>query len=223
MAGGEKALASIARAYPAPIYTLVHSQKDWKEAFPGPIHTSFIQKLPFASQLYRHYFPLFPLAIEQFDFSSYERVISVSHAVAKGAMTTAEQLHLCYCLTPVRYAWDLTHRYLERTGVLQRAFARPCLHYLRNWDSASVNRVDHFATISRAMARRIQKVYNRYSTIIHPPVATHAALFSEAKEEYYLTASRLVPYKRIDLIVEAFSLMPDCKLVVVGEGPERKK
>ncbi len=222
IAGGEKALASIASAYPAPIYTLVHSPKDLGGAFPGPIHTSFIQKLPFASKLYRHYFPLFPLAIEQFDFSSYDLVISVSHAVAKGAMTTAEQLHLCYCFTPVRYAWDLTHRYLERTGVLQRTLARPCLHYLRNWDIASVNRVDHFATISRAMARRIEKVYNRRSTIIHPPVATQSAFFSDAKEEYYLTASRMVPYKRIDLIVESFSHMPSRKLVVVGDGPERK-
>lgn len=222
-AGGEKTLASIASAYPAPIYTLVHSQKHWGQAFSDPIYTSFIQKLPFSSTLYRHYLPLFPLAIEQFDFSSYDLVLSVSHAVAKGVLTTAEQLHLCYCFTPMRYAWDLTHRYLERTGPLQRALARPWLHYLRNWDSASANRVDHFATISRAMARRIAKIYRRSSTVIHPPVATQRAVFSDAKEEYYLTASRMVSYKRMDLIVAAFSHMPHRKLVVVGEGPERKR
>jgi len=225
MGGGERTLHAIAEAYPAPIHTLVHDAKRLKEGvFAGKqIHTSFIQKLPFASRLYRYYLPLFPLAIEQFDLSGSDLVISTSHAVAKGVLTTAEQLHLCYCFTPMRYAWDLTHRYLDGISGFQRGIARASLHYLRNWDIASLGRVDHFATISHYIAARIRKVYGREATVIYPPVDTHQIPFRAVKEGYYLTVSRMVPYKRIDLLVEAFSHLPDKKLLVIGDGPEMKK
>ncbi len=155
--------------------------------------------------------------------SGCDLVLSTSHAVAKGVLTHSDQLHLCYCLTPMRYAWDLTHQYLEGVGAIPGAIARASLHYLRNWDIASLGRVDHFASISHYIARRIKKVYGRESDVIYPPVDVERIPFSAAKEEYYLTVSRMVPYKRIDLIVEAFSRLPDKRLLVVGDGPEMKK
>ena len=223
--GGEKTLDAIAELYPGPIYTLVHDSIRMADTpfAHREIHPSFLQKLPFAKKGYRYYLPLFPLAVEQFDLSGYDVVISTSHAVAKGALTHGEQLHLCYCLTPMRYAWDLTHRYLGGISGLQRTIAKCALHYLRNWDIASLNRVDHFAAISHYIARRIEKVYGRKATVIYPPVDTHLIEFKKEKEEFFVTASRMVPYKNIDLIVEAFSYMPDRKLIVIGEGPDIAK
>jgi glycosyltransferase involved in cell wall biosynthesis len=223
--GGEKTLAAIEEAYPSPIYTLVCDKKKLEGSpFEGKIvHPSFLQKLPFANRFYRNYFPLFPLAIEQFDLSKYDLVISTSHAAAKGALTHSQQLHLCYCLTPMRYAWDLTHRYLESVSGIRKIIAKSSLHYLRNWDIASVSRVDHFAAISQYIAKRIKKIYGREAEVIYPPVDTALIPFSAHKENYYITVSRFVPYKRIDLIVEAFSHLPSCKLIVVGDGPEMKK
>lgn len=225
IAGGEKTLAAILEEFPSPIYTLVKNKKALEEtAFADTdVRTSFLQKIPFSSSCYRNFLPLFPLAIEQFDLNGYDVVISTSHAVAKGALTHPHQLHLCYCLTPMRYAWDLTHRYLEGVSGLQKAIARLALHYLRNWDIASVNRVDAFAAISHYVARRIKKIYGRESEVIYPPVDVEAIPFQEKKEDFYLTVSRMVPYKKIDLIVESFAKMPDKKLVVIGDGPEMHK
>lgn len=225
MGGGEKTLCAIEEAYPAPIHTLVHDPKPFigtplegKE-----IHSSFIQKLPFGKRHYRNYLPFFPLAIEQFDLSCYDLVISTSHAVSKGVLTHSDQLHLCYCLTPMRYAWDLTHRYLDGVTGIQKGIAKAALHYLRNWDISSHRRVDHFASISYYIAKRIKKVYGRDSEVIYPPVDVEKIPFCSKKESYYLAVSRMVPYKRMDLIVEAFSHLPDKKLIVVGDGPEMKK
>ncbi len=215
--GGELSLEAILQANPSPLYALFSDPDVWKEE----VHTSWLQHLPFLKGCYRNYFPLFPLGIEQFDLSEYDLVLSISHCVAKGVLTREHQLHLCYCFSPARYAWDLTHQYLGTLGPLRRALARPFLHRLRNWDIATLNRVDHFATVSRYIARRIQKVYGRESRVIYPPVDVERIAYSERKEEYYLTVSRLVPYKRVDLIVEAFSHFPDKRLVVVGEGPEK--
>lgn len=223
-AGGEKALEAIYELYPSPIYTLVHNQKTFKSTFlTKGIHTSFIQKMPFGSSCYRYYLPFFPLAIEQFDVRDYHVVISLSHAVAKGVLTHPDQLHLCYCFTPMRYAWDLMHCYLERAGIWQRGFARFALHYLRNWDIASLNRVDHFVAISHYIARRIRKLYGREASVIYPPVDVERFCIQDKKEEYFITVSRLVPYKRVDLIVKAFSYLPQHKLLVIGSGPEMKK
>lgn len=223
--GGEKTLEAIYECFPAPIHTLVHSQKEMaKTAFANAeIHSSFLQKIPFSTSCYRYLLPFFPLAIEQFNLSDYQLILSTSHAVAKGVLTHPRQLHLCYCLTPMRYAWDFTHRYLEGLGPLQAALARFTLHRLRNWDIASLNRVDHFAAISNYIARRIKKLYGREAEVIYPPVDVEKIPFQETKEDFYLTVSRCVPYKKIDLVVEAFSYSPARKLIVIGDGPELAK
>lgn len=224
--GGERTFSAIAEMYPAPIYTLVHNPKSCLELnLPqgASLHTSFLQKLPFAKKLYRYYLPLFPFAIEQFDLSTYDVILSISHAVAKGALTTSRQLHLCYCFTPMRYAWDLTHQYLSSFPNIQRGVLRAVFHYLRQWDVHSLNRVDHFAANSHYVAKRIKKIYRREATVIYPPVDTEKMPYQEKKENYFVTVSRLVPYKKVDLLVEAFSHLPDQTLMVIGEGPEKKR
>jgi glycosyltransferase involved in cell wall biosynthesis len=167
-----------------------------------------------------------PLAVEQLDVSAYDIVISNSHAVAKGVITRSDQLHLCYCHSPVRYAWDLYHQYLGEAGLrrgLRGAVAKLMLHYLRLWDLGTVNRIDHFMANSHYIARRIHKVYRRSATVVYPPVDTDGFTLQTKKEDFYLTASRMVPYKRIDLIVRAFAQMPDKQLIVIGDGPEVDK
>ena len=225
MGGGEKTLNAIREIYPCPIYTLVHdvSKMQHTPFSCAEVNASFLQKMPFAKRGYRYYFPLFPFAIEQFDLSGCELIISTSHSVAKGVLTHAGQLHLCYCLTPMRYAWDLTYRYLEGISGLQKMMAKWAFHYLRNWDIASLNRVDHFAAISHYIARRVEKLYGRKATVIYPPVDTDLIGLRENKENFFVTASRMVPYKNIDLIVQAFSHLPDQKLVVLGDGPDMAK
>ncbi len=191
------------------------------------VRTTFIQRMPWARRKHRAYLPLMPLAIEQLDLSAYDIVISSSYLVAKGVLTRPDQLHICYCHTPVRYAWDLQNRYLEQvngiTRVAKDAVARILFHYIRNWDVHSANNVDVFVTNSDYVGRRIKKVYRRDAETIHPPVDTDWFSIQEQKEDFYLATSRLVPYKRIDLIVEAFGRMPDRRLIVVGEGPEMQK
>jgi len=226
--GGEKVLEAIHQLFPSPIYTLVKSAEKLKGTYfqDLEIHSSFIQKLPRAEKKYKSYLPLFPLAIEHFDLKDYDVVISSSHCAAKGVLTSPDQVHICYCHTPMRYAWDLMHDYL-REAKLDRGvkgfIAKMCLHYLRGWDVHSAHRVDHFIANSKYVARRISKFYSREAEVIYPPVDLDLFQEKKGKEEYYLTASRFVPYKRIDLIVEAFSSMPDKKLVVIGDGPEWKK
>lgn len=190
------------------------------------VKTSFIQKLPFARTKYRQYLPITPLAIEQLDVSGYDLVISSSHAVAKGVLTGPDQLHICMCYSPIRYAWDLQHQYLAESGLnkgIKGWLTRRMLQKVRLWDVHTANRVDKFIAISQFVGRRIMKAYRRDSTVIYPPVDVEKFTLHEAKEDYYFTASRMVPYKRIDLIVESFSQMPDNKLVVIGDGPEYKK
>lgn len=223
--GGEKVLQSIHQMFPSPIYTLVKDVEKLKGTYfqDLPIHTSFIQKFPKATTKYKRYLPFFPLAIEQFDLSTYELVISSSHCAAKGVITTPDQLHICYCHTPMRYAWDLMHEYLKEFRGLKRMLAKFFLHYLRGWDVNSAPRVDHFIANSRFVARRIEKFYGRKAPVIYPPVDLSFFKEEPKKDAYYITASRLVPYKRIDLIVEAFSKMTDKRLIVVGSGSEWEK
>ena len=185
--------------------------------------TTFIQRLPGAAKHYRNYLPLMPLAIEQLDVSGYETVVSSSHAVAKGVLTGPDQLHLCMCYSPVRYAWDLQHQYLRESNLehgVKSLVARLILHYIRLWDARTPNGVDAFMAISEFIARRIHKVYGRVSKVIYPPVDVAAFTLREQKDDFYLTASRMVPYKKIPLIIEAFAAMPDKRLVVIGAGPE---
>ena len=173
--------------------------------------TSFIQRLP-----------LMPLAVEQHNLTGYDLVISSSHAFAKGVITGPHQTHICYCYTPMRYAWDLQHEYLGADSKGPKAWAaRGLLHYLRMWDVRTAHGVDQFVADSTYVARRIQKVYGRDALVVHPPVDTE--YFQPGRlprGEWYVTASRLVPYKRIDLIVQAFASMPDRKLLVIGDGPQ---
>ncbi|GBH23418.1 glycosyltransferase family 4 protein [Burkholderia vietnamiensis] len=225
--GAERVLAHMIDCFPqADLYSLVDFLDD-RECLRGrAVRTSFIQKLPFARTRYRSYLPLFPLAIEQFDLSDYDVVLSSSYAVAKGVLSGPDQFHASYVHSPVRYAWDLQHQYLNEAGLAhgaKSAPARALLHYIRNWDARSANGVDRVAANSRFIARRIRKTYRRDATVIYPPVdVEHLALHTD-KEAFYLTASRLVPYKRIDLIVEAFSRTPGRRLVVIGDGPEMAK
>jgi len=223
--GGEKVLEAIHRLFPSTIYTLVQSKENLKGTYfqDLDIHSSFIQKFPKAETKYKNYLPFFPLAIEQFDLTSYDLVISSSHCAAKGVITTADQTHICYCHTPMRYAWDLTYEYLREFRGIKGALAKFFLHYLRGWDAQSAQRVDHFVANSQYVARRIKKFYGRSAKVIYPPVDLSMFQAVTQKEGYYATASRFVPYKRIDLIVEAFSKMPDKKLIVIGDGPEWEK
>jgi glycosyltransferase involved in cell wall biosynthesis len=167
-----------------------------------------------------------PLAIEQLDLSGYDLVISSSHAVAKGVITGPDQLHLCYIHTPIRYAWDMQNQYLEESGLTHGPLswaARRMLFSIRQWDIRTANGVDAFVANSRFIARRVWKVYRREASVISPPVAVEKFTLQEKKEGFYLTASRLTPYKKVDLIVQAFAAMPDRHLVVIGDGPEMKK
>ena len=228
-AGAEKCVESFTNIWDDfEIYSLIDflSGTDRDKILKGKhAHTSFIQKLPFAKDKYRNYLPLFPLAIEQFDLSDYDVVLSSSHAVAKGVLTHSNQLHIAYVHTPIRYAWDLYHQYLRESGLdrgLKGMLAKYFLHKIRLWDASTANRVDHYVANSRYIARRIKKTYGKPSDVIYPPVDVDKFTLREAKEEFYLTASRMVPYKKIDLIVEAFSQM-DKKLLVIGDGPDMAK
>lgn len=229
LGGAEKVLAELLQIWPeAPLYTLVYDPAGpCREFLQGRrVETSFIQRLPGAVRRYRNYLPLMPLAIEQFDLSGYDLLISSSHAVAKGALTTHEQLHLSYVHTPIRYAWEMQAEYLTQAGMsrgLRGYLARAVLHYIRLWDLASANRADGLIANSQHTARRIRKIYGRRAEVIYPPVDVQAFVPGQAKEDFYLTASRLVLHKRVDLIVEAFRQMPERRLVVIGEGPELKK
>ena len=228
-AGAEKCVESFTDIWDNfEIYSLIDflSDSDRDKILKGKrVHTSFIQKLPFAKDKYRNYLPLFPLAIEQFDLSGYDVVLSSSHAVAKGVLTHSNQLHIAYVHTPIRYAWDLYHQYLRESGLdrgLKGMLAKYFLHKIRIWDASTANRVDHYVANSRYIARRIKKTYGKLSDVIYPPVDVDKFTLREAKEEFYLTASRMVPYKKIDLIVEAFS-QTDKKLLVIGDGPDMAK
>ena len=188
--------------------------------------TSFIQNLPGARKHYRSYLPLMPIAIEQLDVSSYDVVISSSYAVSKGVITGPDQLHISYVHSPIRYAWDLQHQYLRETGHdtgIKGWLAKWFLHKIRLWDLRTTNGIDCFVANSNFIARRIWKVYRRRSEVIPPPVDVSNLTLCDEKQDFYLTASRLVPYKRIDLIVDAFKKLPDKRLIVIGEGPEMKK
>ncbi|MBZ7702617.1 glycosyltransferase family 4 protein [Klebsiella oxytoca] len=228
-AGSEKVIKEFIEVYPeSDLYSIVDflSSKD-RSLFKGKSAiTSFIQKLPAAKSKYHKYLPLMPLAIEQLDVSKHNIVLSSCHAVSKGVITGPDQLHICYVHSPIRYAWDLQHQYLKEAGLnkgLKGLLAKWLLHKIRIWDYRTANGVDHFIANSHFIARRIKKVYGRNSTVIYPPVDVNRFSLCEDKEDYYFTASRMVPYKRMDLIVEAFSLMPEKQLIVIGDGSEMDK
>lgn len=188
--------------------------------------TTFIQDLPWARRFVRNYLPLMPIAVESIDLSGYDVILSSSHAVAKGVLTAPGQVHICYCHTPLRYAWDLQHEYLRESGLthgLRHAAAITMLHYLRMWDVRTTHGVDQFIANSNFVAARIRRVYGRDSLVVHPPVDTEYYTLSEEKRSYYFTASRLVPYKRIGLLLEAFRQMPGRRLLIAGDGPDLER
>lgn len=228
-AGAERVLEQLLNIFPeADLYSIVDFLTENNRSFikNKKVTTSFIQKLPKTKTKYRNYLPLMPLAIEQFDLRGYDLIISSSHCVAKGVITGPDQKHICICYTPVRYAWDLQGQYLRESGLtkgLKGWIAKAILHYIRLWDLRTVNGVDEFIAISDYIKRRIWKTYRRESKVIYPPVDIESFEFCETKEDFYLTASRMVPYKKMDLIVEAFSKMPNKKLIVIGDGPDFKK
>jgi len=230
MRGGEKALEVFCEIFPeADLFTLVY--------LPGTaspliekrtVKRSAIQWLPFAGRLYRQYLPLFPIAVEQFDLDAYDLVISTSHCAAKSVVVTGRARHLCYCLTPMRYAWDQFDAYFgpERVGALGNRILRPMLAGLARWDRATEGRVHRYLAISQHVARRIALYYNRQSTLVYPPVDTEfyqPAAFDQptaTSKPKFLVVSALVPYKRVDLAMKA-ARRAGVGLTVVGEGPER--
>jgi glycosyltransferase involved in cell wall biosynthesis len=229
-AGSEKVLEVILSEYPdADLFSLIDRlPQQHRRGFAGKnIKTTFLQKIPFVRHFYRSLLPLMPFAVEQFDMSGYDIVISNSHAVAKGVITGPDQLHICYCYTPMRYAWDLQTQYLVESGIafgIRSMFARYLLHKIRLWDFRSAQSVDHFIACSGYIARRIRKVYQRDAEVIYPNVDTNAFVIGSApREDFYLASSRMVPYKKMHLIAEAFSRMPDRKLVMIGDGPQFKR
>lgn len=226
--GSERVLEQILQIYPeADLFCVVDFLAPDERAFLNnrPVTTSFIQRLPLARRYFRNYLALMPLAVEQFDLSSYDLVISSSHAVAKGVLTHFGQLHISYVHTPMRYAWDLQEHYLgkgQRKGV-KGVLSRALLHYMRMWDLRTANGVDTFVANSGVVARRLWKIYRREAEVVSPPVDVASFVVGREREPFYVTVSRAVRYKRIDLIVEAFSRMPDRHLVVIGGGAELSK
>lgn len=223
--GSDKVVKAILDVFPdADIYTLVAKKEVCDElGIPWEkVHTSFIQKMPLGTKKYRAYLPLFPFAIEQFDLRGYDVVISSSHCVAKGVLTKADQLHICYCHSPIRYCWDMYNEYLEESH-LDKGFkswlVRLMLHPIRQFDAIAGSRVDYYISNSDYVGQRIRKTYRRKATTIHPNIDISNFELCNDKQEYYLASSRLVAYKKIDTIIEAFNQMPDKKLVVIGGGP----
>lgn len=227
-AGSEKVVEQILNVYPdAALFSLVDFLAPAERSFiqNKPVTTSFIQTLPGAKTRFRQYLPLMPLAIEQFDLSDYDLVISSNHAVAKGIVTRADQLHVSYVHTPIRYAWDLQWQYLDQAQLrsgLKGTLTRLIFHYLRLWDVTVSARVDVYVANSSFVARRIWKTYRRQAQVIYPPVATQRFRADRARDDFYLTVSRFVPYKRVDLTIEAFK-QSGLPLVVIGDGAERQR
>lgn len=222
-AGSERVFEQMLRSYPdADLFSLVNFLPDHLRHFiqHRPVQTSFIQQLPFANPRFRSYLPLMPLAIEQLDVSDYDLILSSHHAVAKGVLSRADQLHISYVHTPIRYAWDLQQQYLRGAGLLKgpkAMLAQGVLHYLRLWDVACANRVDYFVANSRYVARRIWKTYRREAEVIYPPVAVDRFYPRGDRDDFYFILSRFVPYKRVDLVIEAFTRL-GLPLVVIGDG-----
>jgi len=227
--GAERVLEQMLLLYPkAALFTLVdHLPRQERAVLRGvKVHTTWLQTAPFSKKRFRSYLPLMPFLIEQHDVSAYDLILSSSWAFAKGVLVGAHQPHVSYVHTPIRYASQLQHQYLEQTKLssgLRSLYVRRVLHNLRQWDAITMNSVDAPIANSRYIAHRILKTYRREAEVIYPPVNVAAFSVRHEKENFYLAASRLVPYKRFDLIIDAFNQMPHRRLVIVGDGPERKK
>jgi glycosyltransferase involved in cell wall biosynthesis len=229
--GSEKVLREILyllRNQDTTLFTLMDflTDEDREEfIFGKKPQTSFLQLIPGIKENYKYFFPLFPRAIRSLHTKGFDVIISSSHSVAKSIHKHPEQTHISYCHTPMRYIWDMRQQYISDHGLnkgWKRLAAKPLMRNIRNWDFATSSDVDFFIANSKYIQNRIKKNYHRDSTVIYPPVNTDFFMPGDQKEAYYVTASRLVPYKRIDLIAKAFSEMPDKKLIIIGNGPDWK-
>jgi glycosyltransferase involved in cell wall biosynthesis len=224
--GGETVLEQLLEVWPdADLFSVVDFYPDGDR--PGirgkRATTTFVQRLPFARKRYRAYLPIMPFAIEQFEFRGYDLVLSSSHAVAKGVLTAPGQVHVSYVHTPIRYAWDLREDYLREAGLsrgLRGWVARAVLHYIRHWDRSSAVGVDHIVANSDFVRRRIARCWGRDAQVIHPPVDVEGFSLRRDKEDFYLVAGSMAPYKKVPMLVEAFTAMPARRLVVIGDGPD---
>lgn len=227
-AGSEKVLKHIIALYPeADLFSILDFLPDGNRGFilDKKVNTSFIQKLPFAKSKYRSYLALMPFAVRNLDLSGYDLIISSSHSTAKGIRKRPDQLHISYCHTPMRYIWDLESQYLKETGLdkgIKSTLLKAFFNRLRKWDVSTAKSVDFFISNSNYIKDRINRVYNRDATVIHPPVEIDDFQLKTGREEFYITVSRMVPYKKVDLIVQAFSSM-GLPLIVVGDGPDFNK
>jgi len=228
-AGSERVLEQLLLCFPdAHLFAVVDFVDEADRGFlqGHKVQTTFIQRLPFARRMFRNYLGLMPIAVQQLDLSGYDLVISSHHAVAKGVLTGPDQMHVTYVHSPMRYAWDLQHQYLNQTGMnrgLRGLYARWLFARLRQWDVSSAHQVDHFIANSRYVARRIKKAYRRDATVIHPPVDVSRFKMRSEKDDFYLLACRFVPYKRAEIVVESFACQAGRRLTVVGNGPENKR
>jgi glycosyltransferase involved in cell wall biosynthesis len=226
MRGGEKCLEVLCELLPgATLFTLLHKPGTVSPAIERlPIRTSLVQRLPFAGSMYRHYLPFFPRAIERFDLSGYELIVSSSHCVAKGVIPPSGALHVCYCHTPMRYAWEMFDDYfsVQRVGWVKHQVLKRVARSLRRWDAATADRVHHFVANSHYVRERIRRCYGRHAEVIYPPVDTSFFSVSASSGDYFLVVSALAPYKRVELAVEAFNRL-GIRLLIVGSGPEEKR
>lgn len=222
MRGGEKCLEVLCEIFPdAPIFTLLHTKGSTSPLIESrKIFTSFINKFPFVDKKYRNFLPLFPKAIESFDFSNFDLIISTSHCVAKGIIKPKNAIHICYCHTPMRYVWDKFDDYFGKgkSNFMVRLAMKIFRPYLQNWDKKSSSRVDYFIANSQNVANKILKIYGRESVVITPPVDLELFKISDSIEKYFLIVSALVPYKKIEIAIECFN-KNGLELLIVGSGP----
>ena len=219
--GAEKVLKALSDLYPeAPIYTLLYDKKNVDKYFKDKvIRTSIIQRLPGGVKHYQWYMPFMPMAVEFFDLRDFDVVVSDASAFAKGVITSPNTLHICYCHTPTRYLWDYTHQYINELNFNKyfKKIISLVLNKIRIWDRVAADRVDVFIANSKTVQGRIRKYYNHNSTVIYPPINLDLFRLSEELGDYYLIGGRLAPYKRVDIVVEAFNKL-DKKLKIFGDG-----
>lgn len=226
MRGGESVVESLCRIFPQiDIFTLIYNKDKISDIINSKnIHTSFLQQMPFSKKKHQIYLPFMPVAIEQFDLSEYDLVISSESGIAKGVITKPETCHICYCHSPMRYLWNMYFDYLknEKMGFFKKNTIRLFFNYLRVWDLCASFRVDYFISNSENVRKRVFKYYNRESKVIFPPVSLDRFEYSNKKKDFYLIVSQLVSYKRIDIAVDAFNIL-NKKLIIIGDGPEKKR
>ena len=224
--GGERVLEAFSEIWPeAPIFTLIYDARLTGNRFKDKeIHTSFLQKIPLVKSKHRLFLFLMPIAVEQFDLSDYDIVLSDSASYAKGVITKPSTFHICYCHTPTRYAWDDSHRYIKEAGYsyLIKKLVPLAINYIRLWDREAASRVDKFIANSHFVKKRITKYYGKESEVIHPPVSADNFAISDNIDDYFLMVGRFLPYKKFDLAIEAFNRL-GWPLKIIGDGPERRR